>query len=63
MKAKTEPAKEVRPRGRPAIVEGAETVPITVRLTRPQSEKLQRLGGAKWVRERIERAKEPVLKD
>jgi hypothetical protein len=28
-------------------------------MTPAQREKLERLGGAKWIRERIERAKEP----
>jgi len=52
-------SEDTKGRGRPAIKEGQETVPITVRVTRPQSEKLQRLGGAKWIRARIDAAKEP----
>lgn len=48
-----------RTRGRPAIQTGQETVPITIRLTTEQRDKLQRLGGAQWVRARIDRAKEP----
>lgn len=38
---------------------GEETVTVSLRMTPAQREKLERLGGAKWVRERIERAKEP----
>jgi hypothetical protein len=52
-----------RRRGRPALDEGLETVPITVRLTLPQREKLQRLGGAQWVRDKIDKAKEPTPKE
>lgn len=38
---------------------GEETVTVSLRMTPAQREKLERLGGAKWVRERIDRAKEP----
>lgn len=43
---------------KPLDPEGA-TVPVTIRMTGDQRDKLARLGGAKWVRERIDRAKEP----
>ena len=33
--------------------------PVTVKMTDRQREKLGRLGGALWVRERIDKAKEP----
>lgn len=33
--------------------------PVTIKLTDEQREKLRRLGGAPWVRERIDQAKEP----
>lgn len=46
-------------RGRPSISEGQDTVPVTIRLTEPQREKLGKLGGAQWVRDRIDRAKVP----
>lgn len=59
MNAKQKDGASARQRGRPAIAEGEDTVPVTIRLTRPQSQKLQRLGGAKWVRARIDRAKDP----
>lgn len=45
--------------GRPALAEGNETVPITLRLTAAQREKLAKLGGPPWVREKIDKAKEP----
>lgn len=48
-----------RGQGRKPLEEGAETVPITVRVTRHQQGKLQRLGGAPWVRQRIDKAREP----
>lgn len=41
---------------------GEETVTVSLRMTQAQREKLERIGGAKWVRERIERAKEPNVK-
>lgn len=51
-----------RGQGRKPLEAGEETVPVTVRMTRPQKEKLTKLGGAKWVRERIDKAKEPEKK-
>lgn len=41
---------------------GEETVTVSLRMTPAQREKLDRLGGAKWVRDRIDRAKEPNAK-
>ncbi len=32
-------------------------VPVTLKMTEPQKEKLKRLGGAPWVREKIDKAK------
>jgi hypothetical protein len=49
-----------RGRGRPALELGAEAVPVTIRMTSTQKEKLARLGGAPWVRERIDKAREPT---
>lgn len=54
---KKQPAQKTR--GRPAIQAGQETVPITIRLTTTQRDKLQRLGGAQWVRSKIDKAREP----
>ena len=34
-------------------------VPVTVKMQPAQREKLQRLGGAPWVRKKIDQAKEP----
>lgn len=45
--------------GRKPLQEGVETVPMMIRLTRPQREKVERLGGATWVRRKIDQAKEP----
>lgn len=47
--------------GRPSLAEGLETIPVTVRMTPPQKDKLARLGGSQWVRDRIEKAKDPVV--
>lgn len=44
--------------GRKPIAEGSVTVPVTIKLTPSQRDKLKRLGGAPWVRERIDKAKE-----
>jgi hypothetical protein len=49
--------------GRKPLVEGSVTVPVTMKLTPMQKEKLFRLGGAPWVRDRIDRAKEPTPKE
>lgn len=50
----------VRPgSGRKPIVEGSVTVPVTIKLTPPQRDKLKQLGGAPWVRDRIDKAKLP----
>lgn len=45
--------------GRKPLAAGEETVTVSIRVTVAQREKLERLGGAKWVRDRIDRAKEP----
>lgn len=44
--------------GQRPIKQGTESVIVTMRMTPEQREKLQRLGGAAWVRKRIDRAKE-----
>jgi len=48
-----------RGQGRKPVKTGEETITISLRVTAAQREKLERLGGAKWVRDRIDRAKEP----
>ena len=47
-----------RGQGRKPLKEGQETVTLSVRLTVAQREKLDRLGGAAWLRDRIDKAKE-----
>ena len=51
------PAKK-RP-GRPAIDPGNDTQTVAIRMTAEQREKLTKLGGPPWVRERIDKAKLP----
>lgn len=48
-----------RGQGRKPLKEGLETVGLTIRMTTEQRSKLQRLGGAPWVRKKIDQAKEP----
>lgn len=45
--------------GRKPLAEGQETQIVSVRLTSAQREKLDALGGAAWIRERIDRARLP----
>lgn len=47
-----------RGQGRKPVRQGEETVTISLRVTVAQREKLARLGGAEWVRKKIDRAKE-----
>ena len=49
-----------RGQGRKPIKEGAETVTVSLRMTPDQRDKLAKLGGAAWVRDRINRAKPPA---
>lgn len=49
-----------RGQGRKPLQEGQETVPVTIKMTPGQKEKLRRLGGPAWVRARIDKAKEPT---
>lgn len=60
MPARKTPAAK-RP-GRPALREGEETVPVTIRMTPTQKDKLARLGGPQWVRTKIDKAPEPEKK-
>ena len=45
--------------GRKRLAAGVATVPVMIKMTEPQKEKLQQLGGAPWVRARIDKAKVP----
>lgn len=46
-----------RGQGRKPIKEGQDTVTVSLRLTVGQRDKLALLGGAEWVRQRIDKAK------
>ena len=46
-----------RGQGRKPLQEGVETVTFTLRMTPEQKAKVIALGGGKWVRDRIDRAK------
>ena len=48
-----------RGQGRKPVKRGEETITLSLRVTVSQREKLARLGGAEWVRGKIDRAKEP----
>lgn len=52
---KTEPSK--RSRGRPPIQEGERVVTLSFKLTEAQREKLRKLGGPSWIRNRIDKAR------
>lgn len=47
-----------RGQGRKPVKTGEETVTVSLRVTAAQREKLARLGGAEWVRGKIDRARE-----
>lgn len=48
-----------RGQGRKPITKGQSTVTVSLRLTEAQRAKLALLGGAEWVRQRIDKAKAP----
>lgn len=48
-----------RGQGRKPIKNGQETVTVSLRMTESQRDKLALLGGAEWVRQRIDKAKAP----
>ena len=58
-KAATKRGGPGRGQGRPPVKAGEDTVTVSLRMTAAQRAKLERLGGAKWARDRIDRAKEP----
>ena len=47
-----------RGQGRNPVKQGEETVTVSLRMTPAQRAKLARLGGAEWVRARIDKARE-----
>lgn len=48
-----------RGQGRKPLAEGEATVTVSLRMTKGHRDKLERLGGAPWVRKAIDAAKEP----
>lgn len=46
-----------RGQGRKPVKHGEQTVTLSIRVTSAQREKLARLGGAEWVRQKIDCAK------
>ncbi|RYE02126.1 MAG: hypothetical protein EOP50_00770 [Sphingobacteriales bacterium] len=49
-----------RGQGRKPLKEGEESVAVPIRMTTGQRDKLARLGGPQWIRDRIDKAKEPT---
>ena len=47
-----------RGQGRKPVKQGEETVTVSLRMTPEQRAKLSRLGGAEWVRTKIDKARE-----
>lgn len=47
-----------RGQGRKPVKQGEQTVTVSLRMTVSQRDKLTRLGGAEWVRQRIDKARE-----
>jgi hypothetical protein len=45
--------------GRKPLDPNADTIPVTIKMSEPQKAKYKRLGGAPWVRARIDKAQEP----
>jgi hypothetical protein len=48
---------------KPQVAGAPATAPVTIKLSDAQKEKLARLGGAPWIREHIDKAKEPTPKE
>lgn len=48
-----------RGQGRKPLPAADRTVPVTLRMTELQRDKLKTLGGAPWVREKIDQAEPP----
>ena len=47
-----------RGQGRKPVAEGEPTITVSLRMTAAQRDKLALLGGAVWVRQRIDKARE-----
>ena len=52
-----------RGQGRKSLGGTEATVSFPVKMTESQRDKLKRLGGAPWVREKVDKAKEPTPKE
>jgi len=52
-----------RGQGRKPLQEGAVTVVVSTKMTEAQRDKLLRLGGSAWIRERIDKARDPDAKE
>lgn len=63
MPSRTPPPKAEPRMGRRPIEDGFDTVTVGIKMSTRQREKLKALGGSAWVRDRIEKAKEPTEKD
>lgn len=48
-----------RGQGRKPLIGDTALIPVTLKMSAAQKAKLARLGGAPWVRDRIDKAKEP----
>ncbi|WP_295525659.1 hypothetical protein [uncultured Pseudacidovorax sp.] len=48
---------------KPTVAGAPATAPVTVKLTDEQKAKLQRLGGANWVRQKIDAEPDPEATD
>lgn len=48
-----------RGQGRKPLQGDEPMAPVTIKMSQLQRDKLSRLGGAPWVRDRIDKAKEP----
>ena len=57
--AKTARGGAGRGQGRKPLDSTVDTVGVTIKMTTDQRGKLQRLGGPKWVRTKIDKAPEP----
>lgn len=52
-----------RGQGRKPLDAESPTVVVSIKMSTDQREKLQRLGGPTWVRARIDKAREPEIKE
>ena len=60
MKTKAAQSKASTGAGRHCLYGGEAMKPRTIRMTDAQAAKLDRLGGGQWIRDRIDKAKDPA---